>query len=505
MVPVFVAEAWWGIVGFDNCEEARLWSEQELQLLQTVASGVAAALASEAAVVQRVTELASVNSVLTSSLGRLSEASDMREFLAHALKEILRVTGAANVGVTRYDKKTNQLQLELFHDRQSPRWGLSGNEIALWATPYDADTTPSFEIGLQSKKMFVASLLNDQTELPLRQFALPGGLEYIAANGISDAAFSVLLVGSEPVGTFHLHFDERRTLRLEDLSLLSALSQQAAIALRLVMLSDEGQQAALAQERQEAAESRTAELRKANEALAGTLDRLVTGSNVADAVNVILLEITKQSGASACHWFEYDAATNTLEVTHRISGGVFLDGPADDEPEWLRSPFDADITPAFRFMCDSDDMVVLSLRDQSPLLWPGVAQWHMANGQTEASAYVVKAGRDPVGCLGLAFTDRVTLSSDQKELIRALSNQLALAICILRLSNRAREEAVAAAVASEREVRCFARGRSSPHQRFSQPDHREHVGGNRSPTNRGIDFDGLRPRARRRARISVSS
>ena len=74
---------------------------------------------------------ATANSVLMTSLAQLSAASDMREFLAHVFAEILRVTGASNVAATRYDPRTNQLRLELFHDGSEARWGVSGNEIGL--------------------------------------------------------------------------------------------------------------------------------------------------------------------------------------------------------------------------------------------------------------------------------------------------------------------------------------------------------------------------------------
>jgi len=92
---------------------------------QTQASALERARAQAAQ--ERSEALTSVNSVLTSSLSRLSGASDMREFLAHVFAGIFRVTGASNVAATRYHSASNQLQLELFHDGHVPRWGLSGS------------------------------------------------------------------------------------------------------------------------------------------------------------------------------------------------------------------------------------------------------------------------------------------------------------------------------------------------------------------------------------------
>lgn len=47
MVPIFLGEQWWGVVGFDNCIERRAWTEQEIQVLQGVAAGISAAIARE--------------------------------------------------------------------------------------------------------------------------------------------------------------------------------------------------------------------------------------------------------------------------------------------------------------------------------------------------------------------------------------------------------------------------------------------------------------------------
>lgn len=237
----------------------------------------------------------------------------------------------------------------------------------------------------------------------------------------------------------------------EEIELATALANQIGFALETSRIADEAREAAVAREKVAAAERRAAELQKANVALTGSLGQLAQLNDFSSAVEVVLLEIAKQAGAELCYWFDYDAAANTLTVKHRIRHDRLLDGPDENEPEWMGSTFDADITQAFRFMLENDGMVILNQAVHSPLLWPGVPEWHLRNGRTESTAFAVKAGGEPLGVLGLAFTDRVTLSADQIELIRALSNQLAMAICSFRMSNRAQQEAVAAAVAVERQ------------------------------------------------------
>lgn len=59
-VPVFLGKRWWGLIGFDQCERTRVWSEGEIQALQTAARIFGAALQRQefaAAREQLVTEL----------------------------------------------------------------------------------------------------------------------------------------------------------------------------------------------------------------------------------------------------------------------------------------------------------------------------------------------------------------------------------------------------------------------------------------------------------------
>ncbi|MBE9030124.1 GAF domain-containing protein [filamentous cyanobacterium LEGE 11480] len=43
-VPIMLNGAWWGVMGFDNCIRARIWSETEISILETAAASLAGAL-----------------------------------------------------------------------------------------------------------------------------------------------------------------------------------------------------------------------------------------------------------------------------------------------------------------------------------------------------------------------------------------------------------------------------------------------------------------------------
>lgn len=47
IVPIMVGEAWWGFIGFDDCETARMWTTVEIETLQAIAAMIGGILYSE--------------------------------------------------------------------------------------------------------------------------------------------------------------------------------------------------------------------------------------------------------------------------------------------------------------------------------------------------------------------------------------------------------------------------------------------------------------------------
>jgi len=48
-LPVFVGGEWWGFIGFDQCEEERIWQPAEIDALRVVANTLGAAIGRERA------------------------------------------------------------------------------------------------------------------------------------------------------------------------------------------------------------------------------------------------------------------------------------------------------------------------------------------------------------------------------------------------------------------------------------------------------------------------
>jgi len=400
------------------------------------------------------TERPSIPEILVASLTRLNRACDVHDFLEQVMAEIVNRTGAANAGLTRYDPSSNLLTLELFHTGQTARWGPSGNEIRLWSSGYDADITPAFAFGRIHRRPFVASMYSDQCGIPIKEFALPGGLDWTKSKSVSDMAFCVLMAGDEPVGTLHLHFTGGRTLSPADLPLLEGLSQQAAIVIRMLELSEQAKQAAIAREQEAAAEIRAVEAHRISNFLSATLGRMAEGNDLHAAIDHIVTGLARELGAIHVFLFRHDPTARTLLLDTSYIDGQLRPGPSGEELQLWSSPFPDDITPAWRIMTEQRGLFTPDFAPISPseFAWPGAFEYAARFELSDVGHIVLFAGDVPVGSIGIGIKGGRKIRPQDKRFIEEVANQAAVAIRMLDLGEDAKRAAVATALMLEREA-----------------------------------------------------
>jgi signal transduction histidine kinase len=233
----------------------------------------------------------------------------------------------------------------------------------------------------------------------------------------------------------------------EQIELAQALAHQATLAMQLTRLAEEAKQVAIAREQEKAAQNRALQLAKTNEVLRRSLTHLTQESDLDIYLNQVLLTIVHQVGAVLGHIFIYNAKRNELAIKVRVAEGRIVTEIPPDEPEMFRTPFSADITPAYRHLCQSGEVLCLQRAqlidiEQPGYFWPKNLEWHRHQGHTEVAALALTVGNQPVGFLGLAFKGRPPLEPEEKELVQALAQQATLAIQLTRLSEQGRESAV---------------------------------------------------------------
>ncbi len=284
---------WWGVVRFDNCVNARAWTEQEIQVLQSVASGIAAALArekaeeearaAEAAIAHereltaqaRAVRLAQTNEVFRKSLAELAVNADLNAYLACILRSIAEATGAAAAYLFEYDPEGSLLIPLLRWKDGEVRLTPFPGEPAVLHGPFSAEITDSFRILAESKKIIRATV--SVTDPDIVRNSWPGVVDWHLQEGRSEASANLLWVGDQPAGMLGLAFTSRRLFSPEETELLQMLATQAALAIKFRRFSEQARSAAILEERNRVA-------REIHDTLAQSFTGVIVQLSAADRV-----------------------------------------------------------------------------------------------------------------------------------------------------------------------------------------------------------------------------
>jgi signal transduction histidine kinase len=361
------------------------------------------------------------------------------------LIELAETIGAAHVFLFRHDSASKLLRLELAIVDKLVRWGPNGEEMSLWAAPFPDDITPAWKLMCEHRGLFTPSM----TIFPPEQFAWPGAFEYARRFEMSDIGHIVLFAGDAPIGSIGLGFRHGKRLQADDRGLIEAVAGQATIALRMLDLGEQARQAAIAREREAAAVQRAAQLAKANSALSRSMVGLSKSADFDQALDAVLGEIVAAADAAVGFLFGYDPEKKTLRTLFWLDETGRGAGTCPHAPPLLRGEFDADITPFFRIFVGTADILTADLldlpQDVRDMTWPGVYDWHLANGRRCACAIPILIGERPLGIIGLAWHRNVQFSLEQKSLLFSLAGQAAVVVQLKDLAEAQRAAAIARA------------------------------------------------------------
>ena len=228
-------------------------------------------------------------------------------------------------------------------------------------------------------------------------------------------------------------FDNTQRQRAIDASELAALETAAGVigaALHRERLVDD-----VRRERERAAEQRVAELAKANAVIRGNLERLAGETDLHSFMGHMLLEATRQFGASSGDVVVRDDSLQEWRVVAHVHDDQLTAAPYAHRVPLEGSEFTELYGDALRQVLYVD---ITSLQTNT---WPGLMEYHRAQGEIGTVLYPMMFGGRSVGFLGMTFrrnAEEVTRS----ELLVALAQQATLAVQLTRLAHRAREAAV---------------------------------------------------------------
>jgi signal transduction histidine kinase len=378
-------------------------------------------------------ELLQANQVLQASLHKLVEEPDLEKFLGHLLTLCAQRFAAAEAGLWRYENGIFRLFISYEEGKIKHRSNVShpGSNLEIARKIRNQDV-----LSYLRQREIVADYEEDFATRPVyEQFR-----DYFQQRGIKAALKIPMFLDDDLRGILVLRYRHRHQFQPDEAELAHALANQAVLALELTRLTEEVQQVAIVQQREQAAQDRASELSRANEILSGSLGYLSTNPDFNDVLGHLLAEAVRYSRAATGHLLLYDATQHSFTLTVRCRDGHIFWQPADDEPEFLRLPLPArDVLQQLRHQ---PKLAIVHRDEFERTLCPPTLNWCAQEHYQTLLRCLLTIGKQPVGLLILAFPHPLTLSPVDHELLLALSYQLALVIQLARAAAEAQQTAL---------------------------------------------------------------
>ena len=376
----------------------------------------------------------SQNCALKHSLERLLQEPNIRGFLGALLDTLItQLQGhAANVWLLQDDRTT----LTLWTAFAMERLHTNPEETLLPYEPIPVDLVAQTILSVKAGWQQTIYYSGDDPRLPLPL------QEFHKCDRICSVLTTPLRLGHHLLGWLAFATQENlQQMPSDKVAFLEAIAHQATLAIHLHHLAEEAKQAAIAREQEKAAQERAAELAKANHALRESLGSLASNPELDTFLGYMLLEMATQLDAVKNYLFLYDRSTHTLSLHTFVRHGKVFSKQANDF-ELFAQPIPADMTPAWRLMIQEKSPLNLALEQDNPSFWSGTYEWHCAQGHQGVLCVPLILGEEPLGFLGLAFTQKAMLSPQEIELAQALAHQVTLAIQLTRLAEERRQTAI---------------------------------------------------------------
>lgn len=377
-----------------------------------------------------------LNEFLVHTVEGLSAGSDLSAALERLLIELGRSIGAAHLFLFRHQPEARTLRLDRAVIEGQIRRGPSGDELALWIQPFPDDITPAWRLMCADRRLFTP----DNTPVPPGEFAWPGAFEYAERFALSDMGHIVLFAGDVPVGSIGLGFRGGSKIRPEDHAFIEAAAQQAAIIIRMLDLSEAARQAAIARERETAAEARAAELAKTQKALRQTLDAVALDPGLEDVPGRVLSAITAQLESNSSALWLFDSNTGKFSLHLVFDEGRVLRVEQNDRSRavnvWGRG---SDLV--FQDHIHSQTPRVYQLKDLRHSHPREFAFLEKLGVKTMLGIPLLLAGKI-IGSIAIRFDTVREISPGELELTQAMAHQATLSVQLTRLAARAGEAAL---------------------------------------------------------------
>jgi len=446
LVPIFVEGRWWGILGIDDCREAKQRSAAELSMLKIAADCIGCAIQR-----QRTQQaLLEAEQVRTTELAKANEELQQRDRLlsvvAQVTKDLLEnphIEAAIACALHSIGEAAGISRMLLMQEK--PEVG-SGRLQHCVIQEWDASGTPR-----QMDDPVTQAIYNDEYGAPINElhagqsiwrviedFPEPARAQQISIGVKSTGAVPIFIEGSYfgCVG-----FDDCRTPRQwteQEIDVLTSGAGAIGAALHRQQLVDR-----LVAERVQAEQERAAELAKANNALKRSLDSLATEPSLDKFLGQVLTAIAEQFDSPLAEYWYHPEDTayigmmswqgriyNRDEIAALYPNHSGIVGhrvpPAQVHGEPLQRRKQYFITEDW---------------DTNP--FTSYERWYPQHGFHKEINVPMVLGDECIGALVVRLPRGYPITTQQIELAQALAHQATLAAQLTRLAEEAKQAAIA--------------------------------------------------------------
>lgn len=449
LVPIFAEGHWWGVLGLDDCREAKQRSAAELAVLKIAANCIGSAIQRDRTQQARVAELARANAELQQHEYELQQRDRLLSVVAQVTKNLLETENidvAIPAALRAVGEVATMSRVLLHLERSNPitqrlehcvayEWtaeGISTHQAVGLDVMDNEDYQVLLQPMYQGQSIWrVIDDLPDVTRQPFERLAIQStGVVPVFVEGryIGCVAFDDCVVP--------------RQWNQQEIDVLTAAAESIGAALHRRQLVDR-----LVDERIQAEKERTAELKKANEALARTSQRLAEQPDLSAFLSHVALEAIAQLGADSAMLSIVDEDRQVLRMAAHVDQRHSSIAP-------LTAEIPVDEAVFMEVLLKARRPRYFNLEQDSHLFGTAWVDYHHQRNHQAMMGVPLFAGGNFLGHLGLAFTHTEPIKEQDSELLHALAQQAALAIQLTRLADEAKQAAVAKlneAIAREQE------------------------------------------------------
>jgi PAS domain S-box-containing protein len=243
-----------------------------------------------------------------------------------------------------------------------------------------------------------------------------------------------LVLGDRLFGTCAVRWTYRRELSDDDLRLATALAMQGAMVLQLVTFARQARTAALAEERERAAQQRAAELSNANRILQDALQLLMSEPDVDAFLAFVLRSVVER----------FDALSSSLQVQNAERTRIWFhrswqDGRLQDDEEYSRSPLglayeEPSGLELRRAVYERPEAHFVTDIDTGRTLTPALRDALHSLGVQSLANVPLLLGSRVIGRLIIRFDTVRQVGEDDLQLMQSIANQMAIALHMTQLA-----------------------------------------------------------------------